>query len=265
MNKALASLTLNLGLIPIPLKLFSFGDGKGLSFNNTCPNCKEAISQKRICPKCNQEIPYDQLAKSLKIGKDRIMVDKGFLESLKQADSEMKVLKVMDSESLKESKYGFELSLITEKHYGLMGKEGFDKQYWLLHSILNLSGSKLLVSYVMRNKAHLGLVKPFGKSLVLAQLIYPEYFRGLPELKEVAIKKEESQLGIQLLESIKKSNNTEIEAIKDVYAEQVMGYLSGEIAIPTGRRKEEKGGDMLALLNASLKGVESEERIGKKV
>ena len=169
---------------------------------------------------------------------------------MKEADKDVQVLKVIDNDSIESLGYGKDFEMIVQKHYGLMPTEKFEKQYCLLHNLLVLSGKKLLVRFALRQKSHLGIVKTFGKHLVLAQLIYPQYFRKLEEYKEIEIKKEETQLGMKLLNQIG-DDKLKITDVTDDYTDTIMKYIQGDIPLPQ-ERKVEKTEDMLALLNASL-------------
>ena len=246
--RSIASLNLELGLLSIPLKVCSLGDGKGLSFNLTCPDCKEQIQQKRVCPKCKKEIAYGDLARSIKIGDQRFMIGQDLIDNLKNSEKSIELIGVVTDEQIEKEGYGKEFSMITKKNYGLLPKESFEKQYCFLHSLLNLSGKKLLVKFSIRQKSHLGLVKTFGKHLFISELIYPEYYNKMPDYNNIEMNKEELKLGLQLLNQFTSKNVVEV---KDTYAEKVGQYISGDLKIPV-EKKVEKTSDMLQLLNASL-------------
>lgn len=258
--RSIATLNLELGLMSIPLKVVSLGSGSGISFNLTCKTHKKPIKMKRFCEDCGKEIPYNELGRSIKIGDKRYMIEDEFYDVLKDVDKKIEVLDVVSSEELEELGFGVDLSLITEKHYGILPKESFEKQYCLLQNLLNLSGKKLLVRYALRTKSHLGLMKVFGKHLYLAQLVYPEYSRKLPDYDMKELNKQELKLGVQLLEKLEKDKP--ITEYKDQYKEKVQNYITGDLKIEKKQAKQ-KTQDMVELLNASLQ-EEVKKDIGEK-
>ena len=75
--------SISFGLVTIPVKLYSTSENKEFSFNQLCPNGHKII-YKRWCPVEGKEIPYGQIKKGYKAGKEGYIVfEKNDLDKIK--------------------------------------------------------------------------------------------------------------------------------------------------------------------------------------
>ena len=75
--------SISFGLVTIPVKLYSTSENKEFSFNQLCPNGHKII-YKRWCPVEEKEIPYSQIKKGYKAGKEGYIVfEKNDLDKIK--------------------------------------------------------------------------------------------------------------------------------------------------------------------------------------
>lgn len=245
--KTISKLNLEIGMVNIPVRVMSFADYSGITFKNVCPYCQSNIQYKRVCPRCNKEIPYDKIEKAFQVSKDKkIIVDKQLIKQL-QENTETELLKIVND--IEDE--GFEL--MTEKHYLLMPNKDIPKQYFFLRDLLKTTKKRLLIRYVIRNKEHLGLVKPYNRVLILKQMIYPEQIRKPEEMNEIKIEEKTLELGKELLKNI--SNTTKelkINQIQNNYKKKLLEYILENKPLKI-KHKEDKENDLDKLLEKSIK------------
>lgn len=224
--RSIATLNLEFGMLTLPMGISTFADYQPIKLSNVCPH-GHRIKMKRVCPDCdNKEIPYSDLKKAFVISKDKqVVFDADLVKLLKEKqDKGCRVLRVFKQDMTYKFKY------LIQKVYYLSPKANFEKGYFIMRNALASSGNSLLIDYMVRSRKHLGLVEPFGKFLILFQLIYAEQIRTPTPLKELATSEKDITNARVLLDSIyeqTKSNN--IKNIKDEYKKELFeAILTGK-------------------------------------
>lgn len=252
--RAIGTITLNLGLISIPLKVCSFLDSGDISLKQLCPSCQNPISFKRYCNNCSTEVAYSQLLSGFEITKDNIVVvDKKALN----LDYQTRIVAVVDKDSVPE--------FLPKKFYLLTPKD-LEKPYFLLMSILIRTNKEMVIEFSLRKKLHLGVIKPTNINginfLMLKQILYAENIKEITPLKEMTLQEEELKLGLELFEKIKESiPKVNFMELKDNRREILEKMLKGEYK-PTVEIKATTE-DITTLLKQSLEKMPKVEELGK--
>jgi len=238
--------SISLGLVSIPVKATKTRRRKQVNFNNLCP-LGHKLEYKRWCPVCNREIPYSEITKGYKVGKQYIQLDKQTLESLKEASS--KTIEVLGFRRLDD----VDFRSFDEPYYLLPNE--VTKPYVLFREILKLSGMCAVCRYTIRNKTHLGLIRTFKNCLVLQNLYYPDEILPVPEIEsEATISKQELDIGLQL---VKQYSEIDEKMLVDTFREKLEKIIEAKMMgkpIEVEVRKEEKSqDDLLEALKQSLK------------
>ncbi len=219
--RAIGTINLEFGMLNLPMSISTFANYQTISFSNVCPK-GHRIKMKRYCPECDKEILYSDLKKALVISKDKqIVFDADLVKMLKEKqDKSCRVLRVFKQDMTYKFKY------LIEKVYYLLPKTNFERGYFILLNALKDKGSSLLIDYMIRTRKHIGLIEPFGKFLILFQLIYAEQIRIPTPLKEVEISKKDVDNAQILLESIyEETKNINIKDIKDEYKQELFDAI----------------------------------------
>ncbi len=246
--KALFTVNLQFGLVNIPVKAVTLRRSKSISFKRVCSE-GHAIKNKYFCPDCNREYEYKEFKKGYQVADEMLVFDKEILKNIEDLNTEnIEILgykKIEDIDSR-----GF------DSQYYLVPDGKYTKTFTLFRETLEKSGRCALVKYTVRNKTHLGIIKPFKNVLNLINLYYPDEIVQVPELKEEKLSKDEIDLGLKLIESLADKKIDENELV-DEFREKVETLIEDTLAgkpikiekIETVATKTE---DLKSLLEKSL-------------
>ncbi|MBI3952361.1 MAG: Ku protein, partial [Candidatus Doudnabacteria bacterium] len=155
-------------------------------------------------------------------------------------------------------------SIYYEKPYYLEPDKGAAKAYGLLMEALNKAKKVGVAQFVIRNKEHLGVIKPYKNLIVLNQLRYKSEIKPIDELqipKPESVRKGEIEMALKLINQLTapfkpdQFKDTYVEELKDVIKQKARGRK------PKAKGREPKAtevSDIMTMLKASL---EEKERV----
>lgn len=224
--KAIGTININFGLVNIPLKINSFMDYNPFELSSLCPKCDNKINQIKICknPECEnylKEIPYPELKKALKDGKNFIVVDK---DTFKIQENRLITIQENNTTPI----------FLFKKSYILTPEKNNEKQYSLLLELLKTENKEMIIEYTFRNNTHLGLIKYYNfinEMLLLIDLCYPEQIKEHTQIKKKEISEEELQIAIAIFKKLNEKLNINVMEIKDRRNEIVEKIKNGEYRI----------------------------------
>jgi DNA end-binding protein Ku len=250
--RALWSGTINFGLVNIPVKLFSGSKSNTLNLDmlrrgDLCP-----VSYKKVCRADGKEIPYEDVVKGYEYEEgDYVILEK---EDFENANVEKtKSLEILDF--VKQDEID---SIFYEKPYYLEPEKNGTRAYALLREALKKSKKVAVASFVIRSREHIGVIKPYGKLLLLNQLRYHDEIRETEELKlpeAKSIKEKEIKMALSLIEEM--TSKFTPEDYEDTYIEDLKKIIEAKAK---GKRPKKKGKepkptkviDMMDLLKKSI-------------
>lgn len=249
--RAIWSGSISFGLVNIPVKLYSGSESHSLDLDmlrksDLCP-----VKYQRICEKDGEEIPYDEIVKGYEYsdGDYIVLTDEDFEAANVEQTNTLEILDFVKEEEI-DSRY-------FEKPYYLEPAKGGTKPYALLREALKKSGKVGIASYVLRNKGHVGLVKPEGNLIILNQLRYADEIRKPEDLNlpEEKVKEKEIELALTLIDQL--TTHYKPEKYKDTYVEDLKRIIEekakGKKPKPKGKEpKPTKVVDMMSLLKKSI-------------
>lgn len=224
--------SISFGLVTIPVKLYSTSEKKEFSFNQLCPNGHKIIYT-RWCPVEEKEIPYGQIKKGYKAGKEGYAVfEKNDLDKIK--------LKTTKSIDIREFVDATELDpiLIEDSYYvaPTLKKGGGNKAYQLLSKVLSESQLIAVGKIILRYKENIVALRPYQRGLVMHILKYLEEIKPpdeIPELREITkhkiqLEPEEISLAKTLVE--KMSNKAlDLTEYSDSYSKELRRVIEAKI------------------------------------
>lgn len=221
--RAIWSGAISFGLVNIPVKLYSGTDEHGLDFNMLHEEDLSPIKYVRVCRADGEEVPYDEIVKGYEYRKGDyvILTDQDFEKAnLKKT----KAIDIYDfvPESEIESVY-------FEKPYYLEPAVGAEKPYALLRQALEKSGKVGIAKYVIRNREHLGAIKPRENLIILEQLRFQGEIRDHQELKLPGEIAEASELKIALALIDQLSSHFDPSQYKDTYVTEVKEIIEEKV------------------------------------
>lgn len=250
---------INFGLISIPIKLHSATIQKELEFHFFHKKDKGKIRYSKICEKDNKEIGWQDIVKGYQYSKEKFVY-------LEEEDFEKANLHKTNSIDILDFANENEIDTIFyEKPYFLEADPKNQKPYILLFEALKETKKIAIVKFVLHNKEHLGILKPYSNIIVLNQL---RYFKELKSSKEFEVKfkqksPKEINIAIKLIEEL--SKKFDIKKYKDTYIHDLKKIISqkakGKSVISKGKvPKATKDLDLSLLLKKSLKNNKKNKR-----
>lgn len=196
--RAIWSGALSFGLINIPVKLYSGIEESRLDIDLLHDEDQQPIRYARVCSADGAEVPYEHVVKG-------IAVDRGFYVVLTKEDfqnADARKTNTIDIVSFTQEK---EVPPVYyDRFYYLEPGKGAGKAYRLFLEALEKSKKVGIATFVLRQREHLAIVKPFQSTLILHQLRFHEQIRDPGDLelpKGVKLGAKESEMALSLIDS----------------------------------------------------------------
>jgi DNA end-binding protein Ku len=145
-----------------------------------------------------------------------------------------------------------------ETPYFLEPEKSGMKAYSLLHEAFKKSGKAGIGTFVLRNKEHLCILRPYEDAIVLNRLRFVEEIRDTSELSlpKTKPKAGEMKMALSLIDQL--TSDFDIKKYKDTYTAELLKLIKAKakgktIKHPKLKITHRKGDDLMSQLKASLK------------
>jgi len=246
--------SISFGLVNIPVRLFSASNPReGIDLDMLHKEDHAPIRYARICRKDGQEIAWDDIVKGYEYRDgDYVVLSQKEMESIDAKKTQTIDIQQFLDESTMDIRY-------YEKPYYLEAVKGGEKAYALLRSALEQSKKLALAKFVMHQREHIAVIKPFGRALVMIQMRYPTDLREPGELNlptNTDVTEKELEMALKLIKQETKPFIS--EDLHDTYTEELEAMIkaktSGKKLKPVSKAPEKTdSGDIMSALKASLK------------
>lgn len=246
------------GLVNIPVKMYTASEDKSIKFKYLHSKCKTPLKYQRVCPRCNQEVQWEEIVRGYEFQKDRYVVinDEDF-ESI--PTDKTRTIDILDFCRLEEID-----PIYYEKSYYLGPEETGIKAYNLLVSTLRDTDRVAVAKVVIRSKQALAALRIYQDVLVMETMKYPDEVRSqslVPGLEaKVSVSERELAMATQLVEGM--TAPFEPEKYTDDYRQALMEMIQTRLAglepVFADVRPAEGVIDLMESLRASLEAVEKE-------
>ena len=243
--------TVTFGLVNVPVKLFTATDNKSVSFNEVHARDGAKIEHRRICPKEEKEVPYDEVVKGYEVSEDKFVVLEK--DEVKAAAGDRG--KVVALEEFVDAAAIDPVYFDRSYYVGA----GDDKDaYRLLHEALRRSGRAGIGRFTFHDREYLVALRALGDVMALHTLRFADEVVGGDELEIAKGGRKPSSKEVDMAGKLVDSLHEDFkpEAYEDTYREAVLDLIKrkgkGE-EIDLGEQEEpEHGDDLSAALEASL-------------
>src|SRR6476469_1653595 len=221
---------LKISLVNIPIKVFPATDaGATLSFNQLHGECQTRIQQKRWCPKCEREVPTNDIVKGFEFAKGRyVIVDEEDIEKVRVDSTRVINLEKFTADTAIDPIY------LERPYYlapdGPVAREAF--------SVIRegMKGKAGIGKVALYGREYLVKVQPREQGLVMYTLRHANEIRRMEAIEELSdmpgtVKREEVKL-----------------------AKQVMGTFEGEVDLQEYRDDYQVG--LREIIDAKIEGRE---------
>jgi DNA end-binding protein Ku len=255
------------GLVTIPVKLYLATESKyGVSFHMLHEKDLSRIQMKIFCPVDEKVIPRGETVKGYEWAPDQYVV-------ITDEDLEKVPLKTVRSIEIeqftKPDQEDGNVRFVKQAYYLEPDKIG-RKAFYLLKQVLQDEELTAICKVVIKDREALAALDPFGKTMLLTTLHWPDEIRASKELdlpdEDYDFKPAELQMARNLVSAM--TGEFEPEKYKDEYREALMKVIEAKVEgkqVVEPPPAEETGNliDLMAALEASVNAAK-DARGGKK-
>ena len=255
------------GLVTIPIKLYLATESKGISFNMLHKDDLSRIQMKIFCPVEDEVISRGDTVKGYEYSPGEYVVVTD--EDLEKVP--LKTVRSIEIEQFtKAEKDGAAVKFVKSAYYVEPDKVG-RKAFYLLKSVLEDEGLTAICKVVIKDREALSALDPFGETMLLTTLHWPDEIRSIKELdlpeEDFDFKPAELAMAKQLVSAMTgefdpaQYKDEYRQALENVIQAKVEGKETVEIEQP-----EESGKliDLMAALEASVKSAKDARAAGSK-
>lgn len=244
--------SITFGLVNIPVKMYVASQEREFKFVMLHKKDHSQIRYARICKTEDKEVPWNEIVKGYEYepGEYILMDDEDFKKAnLKKSKS----IEIVDF--VKESEID---TVYYSKPYFLEPEKNAEKAYVLLREALQKSKKVGIAKFVIHNREHIAVIKPYEDAIILNELRYnneviqPEQL-NIPAHQKVSGK--ELDIALKLIDQL--TTAFKPEKYKDTYSDEIKDIIKqkskGRKVHPKGEEvKPSKVQDIMSLLKASL-------------
>ncbi|MGJ7541244.1 Ku protein [Brevibacterium luteolum] len=177
------------GLVNVPVKAYSATENHDVSFHQVHDADGGRIRYERRCEVCGEKVEYKDIDKAYESDDDTVIVTDEDFEALPESDNdEIEVVQFVPTEQID--------PIMLDRTYYLEPAAKSPKSYLLLRQALEDSDRTAVVTYSLRQKTRLGVLRVRGKVLVLQGMLWADEvrsvdFKGVKSKAKISSKEKE--------------------------------------------------------------------------
>ncbi len=256
MARAMWRGAIQFGLVTIPVKLYLATESKGVSFNMLHASCLNRIQMKTYCPFDDEVISRGDTVRGFEYAPgEYVVVTENDLESVP-----LKTVRSIEIELFTKKQPTDGAVRFVKGAYYLEPEPIGRKAFYLLKDVLGEQGLTAICKVVIKDREALAAVDPFGKTMLLTTLHWPDEIRSTAELdlpeEEPEIKPAERAMAQQLIAAMTAEfdpanyHDDYREALEKIIEAKVAGQETVAIA---PAEPSSNLVDLMAALEASVK------------
>ena len=252
MARSLWNGTISVGLINVPVKLYTAVESKTVHFREVHLEDEGKIEHRRFCSAEDKEVPYDQVVKGHEVARDEYVI----LSKDEIAAAAGDRAHVVEVEAFVEID-AIDPVFYEKTYYLGAGAQGGDA-YRLLHDALEQTGRAGLGRFTFHNREYLAAIRPLDGVLALHTMRFADEVVPAKQIKFSAPGRKPSDREIKmagkLVDSLHERWNPGKR--KDEYRKAVLDMIERKAAGKKPRKPREQAPDespdLMAALEASL-------------
>jgi DNA end-binding protein Ku len=168
--RAIWSGSITFGLVNVPVKAYSATTDHDVSFHQVHEADGGRIRYQRRCEVCGKKVEYEDIDKAYDDGEQTVVINEEDFESLPEAtNDEIEVVQFVPSDQVD--------PLWLEKSYFLEPQGKSPKSYLLLREALESTDRTAIVTFALRQKTRLGVLRVQDDVLVLQSMHWADEIR----------------------------------------------------------------------------------------
>jgi DNA end-binding protein Ku len=255
--------TIRFGIVTVPIKLFSGVQDKQIRFRELHVTDAAPLQHKRLCPREDREVPYDEIVKGFEVDDGRYIV----LTKEEAAAAQGERSKLLEIDRFVP---GDQIDPVYyDRAYWIGPQKGAEEAYALLRAALDRTGRVGIGTFVLRTKEQLAAVHAADGALRLETMRFDdEVVEGddleLPRPSK-KVSEREAKMAHALVDSL--VDHFKPEQYEDTYRQRVLELVRAkaegkEIEVPPEERRETP--DLLAALEASVAQLSGDGKSGAR-
>ncbi|MGH2952351.1 MAG: Ku protein [Solirubrobacterales bacterium] len=219
--------TLSLGLVTIPVGLYTAVEDRSPSFNQLRASDHAPIGYKRVAKVDGQEVDYDDIVKGYEYERDRYVVF---------GPDELAALRPQSSRMIEIQQFvplGQIDPIYFDRAYHVAPEPPGAKAYALLAEAMADRGTVAICTITLRDKEHLATLRLRDGIFVLSTMHWPDEVRAF-SLSEVGIdevpepREQEVRMAHMLIESL--TEDFDPDAFHDAYRERILEAVQAKVS-----------------------------------
>jgi DNA end-binding protein Ku len=262
MPRAMWRGAIQFGLVTIPVRLFLATESRGgLSFNMLHAEDHKRIQMKVHCPE-HGEIKRSDTVRGYEWSKGQYVV-------LEESDFEavpLKTVRSIEIEQFVPARREDAGARFVKQSYYLEPEPVGRKAFSLLKTVLADSELQAVCKIVLKDREQLAALDPFGETMLLSTLYWPDEVRDVGDLdipaSEEEFKPAEVAMARQLVEAL--TGEFDASRYRDEYREALLKVIDSKVAgrpleSPEPQPEASKLTDLMAVLEASVAAARGEK------
>src|SRR5436190_18959491 len=239
--------TITFGLVNVPVKLYSATESKTVHFHEVHARDGAKIEHRRICPKEDKEVPYDEIVRGFEVSDDTyVVLDKEEIQAA--AGDGGKVVHITEFVDAAQIDPVFH-----EKAY-FVGSRDEEDAYRLLQEALRRSGRAGIGRFTFHDREYLVAIRAYEDVIALHTLRFHDELVAVDDLDIPTAGKAPSKAEIDMAGKLVESNETPFKPgdYEDSYRAAVLDLIrrkaKGEEIDLVEQEEPAHGDDLLAAL-----------------
>lgn len=265
MARAMWKGAVQFGLVTIPVKLYLATESKGISFNMLHKDDLSRIQMKIFCPVEDEVISRSDTVKGYEYSPGEYVVITD--EDLERVP--LKTVRSIEIEQFTKAEWDDAAVRFVKSAYYLEPDKIGRKAFNLLKAVLEEDGLTAICKVVIKDREALAALDPFGDTMLLTTLHWPDEIRSTEELdlgdESYEFKPAELTMARQLVSAM--TGEFDPAQYKDEYREALEGVIEAKVAgneTVEVEAPEESGKliDLMAALEASVNAAKAARSAG---
>lgn len=256
--------SISFGLVNIPVKLISASHEKEFSFKLLHKKDMSEIRYARMCKVEDKEVPWSEIVKGYeyKPGEFITMEDDDFKKANLKKSTSIDIIHFIKEDEID--------TIFYVKPYFLEPEKNGANAYALLLEALRKSKKVGICKFVLHNREHLAVIKPFENAIILNELRYVDELARVKDLTipvKEKISPQEMTIAIKLIDHM--TTTFKPQEYKDTYTAELREVINkkgkGKKIAPKGHEvKPSKIVDIMSLLKQSLEEEEAPKKTKRR-
>jgi DNA end-binding protein Ku len=249
------------GLVNVPVRMYSAIDEQDVRFHYLHVKDDSRIGYEKVCKQEGKPVPDDEIVKAYEFrdGQYVYVTDEDFEAAQPEGYKSIDIRDFVPYDEID--------PIYFERTYYLGPAEGAEKAYSLLLRAMEDAGLAAIASYVMRDRQHLGCLRPREGVITLEQMYFADEIRPVDEIRprKVSVGKAELRMAGDLIDKF--TGTFDPTQYEDTYREALLELIrrkrKGEEIHREPEAVEEEPTDLLSALKASVERHASRSRGGR--